>query len=355
MFKKLFLSIIIVCFMLTPAQALNKPKIPTNVKASSLNSSQIKITWTKAKDADYYIVYRSTGGAYKQIVKTKSSTYTNSGLIGNTKYWYKVKAGNKAGLSSSSSVVYTTSLKDNTRPSAPTGIGIYTNEDEYNSFDVTWDENIEPDIKGYYVYKSSDLNSEFTRLEFDDGKILTPYSNFTYYHLREDDVYYFYITAVDTSGNESLESRVFYLSLLEPIYEINDVTNKDGTLGKQVIFTDDLSLTIGQVINIEYEERKGDKENTKAAWFTMKNQSDQTIYFDQEYTTIAGIDDLTGKYIYPDAYIYDDALVELEFVLPTSLSPGEFRSGYLYFDTNLNLTKLYFKDNLHKAIIDIPK
>lgn len=78
--------------------AISKPK---NIKAMRKGDTSIKVSWKKVKGATEYIVYRSTGkyGSYKKVktVNSNKSSYTNSSLKRNKRYYYKVKAVKKAG------------------------------------------------------------------------------------------------------------------------------------------------------------------------------------------------------------------------------------------------------------------
>ena len=71
--------------------AMAKPSIKSIKKASR---TSINVRWSKISNATGYIVYRSTGGSWKQIYKSTKNTvlsYTNKGLIRNKKYYYVVR------------------------------------------------------------------------------------------------------------------------------------------------------------------------------------------------------------------------------------------------------------------------
>lgn len=83
---------------------------PSNVKASSLSSSQIFLTWDVVSNAVYYNVYRafSASGTYTLVATVTNPYYLDSGLSSGTAYYYRVQAGNTAGTSSYSSLAYAT-------------------------------------------------------------------------------------------------------------------------------------------------------------------------------------------------------------------------------------------------------
>ncbi|MBO5303850.1 MAG: N-acetylmuramoyl-L-alanine amidase [Lachnospiraceae bacterium] len=71
--------------------------LKTPVIASIKKSAgQLKITWKNMKNATKYQIYRSTekNGTYTKVaaVKAGKTTYTNTALESNTKYYYKIRA-----------------------------------------------------------------------------------------------------------------------------------------------------------------------------------------------------------------------------------------------------------------------
>jgi uncharacterized lipoprotein YddW (UPF0748 family) len=80
------------------------PAPPSNLTATALSVSQIKLTWTdRATNETAYVVGRSasSGGPYTDIVSLppNSTSYTNSSLAPSTTYYYVVRATNSAGSS----------------------------------------------------------------------------------------------------------------------------------------------------------------------------------------------------------------------------------------------------------------
>ncbi|MDE6540099.1 MAG: InlB B-repeat-containing protein [Ruminococcus sp.] len=59
---------------------------------STLSSSSLKLTWTADANATSYRIDRRKSGddAYETIATTNDTTYTDTGLEENTKYWYRV-------------------------------------------------------------------------------------------------------------------------------------------------------------------------------------------------------------------------------------------------------------------------
>jgi hypothetical protein len=85
-------------------------------------------------------------------------------------------------------------------PAAPTGL-VATAGDSTVSLD--WDDNDEPDSNGYNVYRSETFGSGYTKL---NGSLLTN-SNYTDNTVVNETVYFYAVTAVDKSNNESVYSN----------------------------------------------------------------------------------------------------------------------------------------------------
>ncbi|MBR2213527.1 MAG: family 16 glycosylhydrolase [Eubacterium sp.] len=75
-----------------------RPKTPSSLKAALASQTSARLTWSKAKGANGYYVYRSASrnGTYSKIATVKTNTYTNTGLALGKYFYYKVIAyGNK--------------------------------------------------------------------------------------------------------------------------------------------------------------------------------------------------------------------------------------------------------------------
>ena len=93
-----------------PSNGSNTPSTPTNITATTVSSSQIKLTWDAVSGATSYYVYGATSssGTYTNLATVTTSSYTNTGLWAGTTYYYKVQAVNGVGSSSYSTVTYAT-------------------------------------------------------------------------------------------------------------------------------------------------------------------------------------------------------------------------------------------------------
>src|SRR5689334_7537856 len=110
---RLFLLLLTaIAFLSPPAQAqlfakrslwFFPPNPPRQLRASAVSLFEIDLSWTDTSgNEDGFKIERSTDGIhFTQIaqVLANTSTFRNTGLFPNTRYWYRVRAFNTAGNS----------------------------------------------------------------------------------------------------------------------------------------------------------------------------------------------------------------------------------------------------------------
>ena len=106
------------------------PAAPTGLAATVVSTSQIDLTWTASTDnvgVTGYRVERCQGTnctTFVQVGTPPGTNFSNTGLVSNTNYRFRVRAVDGTGnLSGYSGIVLARTLApDTTRPSAPTGL-----------------------------------------------------------------------------------------------------------------------------------------------------------------------------------------------------------------------------------------
>ena len=127
----------------------NLPKV-TGLKASSVTTSSVKLSWSKVSGATSYVIYRSTNGKTWTKVKIVTGTsYTVTGLSSGTAYQFKVVAyGSKIKTYGD----YSSVVKGITTVGKVEGLKATSRKK--TSITVTWDK--ERGAAGYVVYVSTD-------------------------------------------------------------------------------------------------------------------------------------------------------------------------------------------------------
>ncbi len=171
------------------------PAAPTNLTATGVSPGQIDLDWDDNAEPDLasYNVYRDTAQIATGVA---TSSYTDTGLSSSTQYCYTVTAVDTSANESSESnqACATTQEGDTTPPAAPTNLTATAVSS--SQIDLDWDENAEPDLDSYNVYRDS--------VQIATGVTLSNYSDTG---LGPSTQYCYTVTAVDTSNNESADSN----------------------------------------------------------------------------------------------------------------------------------------------------
>ena len=171
------------------------PKQVTGLKASTVNTTSIKLTWTKVTGAKYYKVEQSTDGKKWTVVNAAATTnsITVSKLKAGTKYQFRVTA-----LDSTKKIAGKASavLKTGTLTAAPT---VTLKSSKSKTAVASWKK-----VTGatkYIIYKSTD-NKKWTKA----GE--TTKLTYTLTKLTGGKKIYVKVTALNAYGNASAYSSV---------------------------------------------------------------------------------------------------------------------------------------------------
>lgn len=99
-------------------------------------------------------------------------------------------------------VVVSKDSADSIPPAAPTGLTV-SNAQTGGNLVLDWADNTEPDLAGYNVYRTTDAPTAATRTWTKVNAGLVTASTYTDTGLVNSTAYYYYVTAADTSSNES--------------------------------------------------------------------------------------------------------------------------------------------------------
>ncbi|NIP54879.1 MAG: hypothetical protein GWN94_05485, partial [Phycisphaerae bacterium] len=172
---------------------------PTNLSAIG-GENQVYLDWDDNTEPNLagYNVFRSTtsGTEYVQIATAVlTSEYVDSNVIGGMQYYYVVTAIDTSDNESDHSNEASATPNDTVAPAAPAGLSAKACGSQVY---LDWDDNTEPDIAGYNIYRSTSSGGGYVRIV----------ANLTTSAYSDGDVdngitYYYVVTAEDLNGNES--------------------------------------------------------------------------------------------------------------------------------------------------------
>ncbi len=181
------------------------PAAPANVNATPGNS-QVSLSWDASAWAYSYTVLRSitNGSGYTQVATGIIGTsYTNTGLVNGTTYYYVVRAVNDLGTSGNSFQASATPAWDTIAPSVPGGL-IASNVTT-TSITLTWTASTDDiGVTGYDVFRDGVKITAVTATGYSDSG-LTPKTAYAYT-----------VKAKDAAGNISNASSVLAVATLDP-------------------------------------------------------------------------------------------------------------------------------------------
>ena len=172
------------------------PNRPTSLSATTASWQRIDLKWAdNSNNENHFEVQQSSvsGSSGFNTIKTTADnikTYAATGLKGNTKYWFRVRAQNGNGNSDWSNVDSATTF-DQYPPDAPTGLtAVAVNDDKIT---LNWTDNSNNE-DGFRIHQSSD-GTTWTSIH-DTGANATSYS---VTGLRGNRTYYFRVRAFNTA------------------------------------------------------------------------------------------------------------------------------------------------------------
>lgn len=192
----------------TPTTDTTAPAAPTGLTGTA-GDSKVTLSWTANTESDLsgYNVYLI--GSYSDTKQNTSVITITSSIISSltdgTSYTFKIKAIDTSDNASAYSSSVTCTPTDGIAPSAPSGLAATPPYSSIYEIDLSWYVNTESDLAGYNIYRSSSSGGTYGRINSTIvSKTSTSYDNGG----LADGTYYYKITAVDASGNESTYSNV---------------------------------------------------------------------------------------------------------------------------------------------------
>ena len=232
------LMLVILLALLSPPNGSHAqtpvPASPTGLTApySSISNNSVTLTWDDPEDGSitgYQVLRRSRDGeefedgrgarefvAVVEDTGTAATTYTDSSVTAHTRYVYRVKARNSAGLSGQSSYVTVETLvappvtpqPASTVPAAPTGLTAPSSWISDNSVTLTWDDPVDSSITGYRILRRDIVNQPpgtFTAVTEDTGSTATSYVDNS---VEPETRYAYRVKAINSAGTSAQSGYV---------------------------------------------------------------------------------------------------------------------------------------------------
>ncbi len=176
------------------------PPVPTGLTGIGGNT-QVTLTWSPvtAPDLDGYVLYLGASSANLGTKLTPTpvtgTTYTASGLVNGTQYWFAVASVDDLGNESAKSTPVPVTPTDSPPP-APTGVAVAPGNTQVT---VSWSPVNATDLAGYEVSRGPSNTGPWTVLTAEP----VPEASYVATGLTNATTYWFVVRAVDVNGNYS--------------------------------------------------------------------------------------------------------------------------------------------------------
>ncbi|MFZ3136058.1 MAG: fibronectin type III domain-containing protein [Thermodesulfovibrionales bacterium] len=229
---------------------------PSNLTATAVSSSQINLSWSdNSTNETGFKIERKTGsgGTYSQIaiVSANVTTYSNTGLLSSTTYYYRVRAYNAAGDSGYTNEAYATTTYSYTpnAPSNPIATAISSSQ-----INLSWQDNSNNET-GFKIERKTGSGGTYTQIAIVSANVTT-YSDTG---LSSGTTYYYRVRAYNVVGNSNYSDEAYattsgcanlpvriaratpvYYSTLQAAY--NAAENGDIIQSRDITFTENISV-----------------------------------------------------------------------------------------------------------------
>ncbi|MDB6028939.1 MAG: hypothetical protein JWM68_5162 [Verrucomicrobiales bacterium] len=176
------------------------PVAPASLTATATSTTQINLAWTcSAGNEDGFKIQRSTDGTtFAQIATAgiNANSYSNTGLTGNTKYYYRVYSYNTAGNSAASNTASDTTAPQ--APSALTAASAGTGPTLWDKINLSWTDNANSEV-GFKIERGTAVAGPFTQIATNAASDITYIDS----GLAAQTTYYYRVRTYNANGNST--------------------------------------------------------------------------------------------------------------------------------------------------------
>ena len=185
---------------------------PAGLGFVDVNFTDITLSWTangNPSGTQYRLERSQDGVNYVIAVQTTGVTYQDTGLSEETTYYYRIRSLNGDGIQTNPTIAISTFTQlqlDFVAPKPPMGLK-GTVDSSHRAFTLTWESPLQntdgspvTDLAGYHVYRRTTLLGARSLIT------PVPLTIAAFADQVDGQTFYYTVTAIDTSGNESTES-----------------------------------------------------------------------------------------------------------------------------------------------------
>ncbi len=189
------------------------PNAPSGVLATALSTNSISVSWNDLSNETSYTLFRNTSrdsnAATKIGLIQDRASYTNTGLVKSTKYYFWVRAYNAVGESPFSAIFSNTTLTPVAPPVVPTGFAAAVfSESQIN---LSW--NDLSNETSYTLFRNTVQDSNFGVTKIGVVANQVSYNNTG---LASSQKYFYWIQAYNTAGASGYSASVTNSTLAPP-------------------------------------------------------------------------------------------------------------------------------------------
>jgi chitodextrinase len=164
--------------------------VPSGLVGTGSSATEINLTWDNPQvnvGVTGYKIFRNN----QQIGTSTTNSFSDTGLLPQTSYSYKISAYNSTGQESTqTSAVSVLTLADTTKPSAPSSLT--SSNITMNTISLSWNASTDDvEVTGYNVYRNDAKIGSSATTSFED------------IDLSPETTYNYKVSAYDAAGNES--------------------------------------------------------------------------------------------------------------------------------------------------------
>ena len=171
------------------ASDIVSPNVPQNLSANAIDQTSVSLSWTSAKNATSYNVYRGTN----KLANVTTTSYLAEGLNADTEYCFTITAVNGETESEKSAEACVKTLKEE-KIEAPKNLEAWAPSLEAGVLSLKWD--IVAEASSYNIYRDDEFLVNIKE---------NTYKDTTTYDFKK--IYCYTVTAISASGLESEKSN----------------------------------------------------------------------------------------------------------------------------------------------------